>query len=124
MRIKNKFKRGLKFMYDFMQRVIVKNLTNDSLSNISISHDGKVNGNYKALIKELKPMESREVQLYTLGAREACNLILSYIYKNVSNTVIVYNKLNGNDLRLIILELRDKNGEIAINTIVDNRLWI
>ncbi|NLZ35290.1 hypothetical protein [Clostridium isatidis] len=111
-------------MYDFMQRVIVKNLTNDSLSNISISHDGKVNGNYKALIKELKPMESREVQLYTLGAREACNLILSYIYKNVSNTVIVYNKLNGNDLRLIILELRDKNGEIAINTIVDNRLWI
>lgn len=36
-------------MYDFMQRVIVKNLTNDSLSNISISHDGKVNGNYKVL---------------------------------------------------------------------------
>lgn len=69
-------------------------------------------------------MEFREVQLYTLGAREACNLILSYIYKNVSNTVIVYNKLNCNDLRLIILELRDKNGEIAINTIVDNRLWI
>jgi hypothetical protein len=35
---------------EFMQRIIVKNLTNGSLTNIQLTHDGEENGEYKSVI--------------------------------------------------------------------------
>ena len=111
------------FMADMMQKVIVKNLTNDILTNIQLTHDGEWNGDHKELIKKLKNNELREISLYTQKVTNQCNLILTYTYKDVSNTITVYDKLSGKDLRLITLEIKEVDGEIILNTIVDNELW-
>ena len=108
---------------EFMQRIIVKNLTNGSLTNIQLTHDGEGNGNYKSIIKELKSNEFREISLYTLRANKLCNLILTYTYEGISKTVIVHDKLSRNDLRLITLKINEEKEKIIINTIIDNNLW-
>lgn len=110
-------------MSDMMQRVAVRNLTNDTITGIQLTHDGKWNGNHKEVIKKLKTNELKEISLYTQRVEENCNLILTYTYKDISNTIVVYDKLNRKDLRLITLELKDVDGAIEVNTILDNDLW-
>lgn len=110
-------------MADLMQKVSVKNLTNDTLTNIQLTHDGDWNGGHKEVIKKLNNNESREISLYTQKVNDNCNLILTYTYKDISNTIVVYNKLNGKDLRFITLEIKEVDGKIIVNTIVDNELW-
>ena len=109
-------------MFDFMQRVIVNNLTKYMLTNIKLTHDGKGNADYKSIIKKIKPNESKEIALYTLREHGFCNLILSYTYKDISDTFIIYDKLSGLDLRVITLNFIEENGKIIINIIVDNSL--
>ncbi|MDV4149420.1 hypothetical protein R0131_01080 [Clostridium sp. AL.422] len=106
-----------------MQKVIVKNLTNDTLTNIQLTHDGEWNGDYKSSIKKLKNNDFKEVSLYTQKVNNFCNLILTYTYKDISNTIVVYDKLSRKDLSLIILEIKEVDGEIIINTIRDNDMW-
>ncbi|MCR1950269.1 MULTISPECIES: hypothetical protein [Clostridium] len=110
-------------MQDIMQKVVVKNLTNDIITNIKLTHDGEWNGNHKEVIKKLKSNESREVSLYTQKVNNRCNLILTYTYKDISNTVVAYDKLSGKDLRLITLEIKEIDEKIVVNTTLNNELW-
>lgn len=105
-------------MKDFMQRVVVKNLTNVTLDYLELTHDGK--GAHKSHIKYFKSDEKKELAFYTLRVDGTCNLILSYRYNNQSKSIIVYDKLSGNDRRVITLEITDSNGNLNINTIVND----
>lgn len=111
------------FMYEYMQRIVIKNLTDDTLTDIKLTHNGTGSGNYSSEIKKIKSNESKETELFTLRAFNHCNLILTYTYKNITNTVIVYDKLIRSDLRFMLIEVREINGEITINTFKDNDLW-
>ncbi|MDU5111368.1 MAG: hypothetical protein E6248_13055 [Clostridium sp.] len=109
-------------MYDCMQRINIKNLTKDTLTNIELTHDGE--GAYKkAKVKRLEKNENIEVSLYTLKVHNTCNLILTYTYKDLSNTVVVYDKLSGKDLTFITVEIKEEAGKISFNVIADNELW-
>ena len=109
-------------MYDFMQRINIKNLTKNTLTNIELTHDGE-GGGYKAKVKKLNENENSEVSLYTMREHNTCNLLLTYTYKELNNTVVVYDKLSGNDLRFITHEIKEENGELSFNIIADNALW-
>lgn len=111
------------FMYEFMQRIVIRNLTNHVITNINLTHDGIGGSNYFAKINELKEKESKETELYTLRAKDPCNLILTYTYKGQTRKVIVHNKLKASDLRLISISIKEVDGKIVIRTIIDNDLW-
>lgn len=105
-------------MKDLMQRVVVKNLTNITLDYLEFTHDGI--GTHKCHIKYLKSNEKKELAFYTLKVDGTCNLILSYRYNNHIKSIIVYDKLSGSDMRVITLEITESNGDLNINTIVNN----
>lgn len=54
---------------DYMKVVVIKNLTNEPLTNIIISHDGE--GSNKFKIKKLPPNSFQEASLYILRAKES-----------------------------------------------------
>lgn len=106
------------FPVGLMQRIVIKNMTEDVLSNIEISHNGE--GNYATNIRKIFPKEEQTTQIYTLKTEDECDLMLTYKYKEKNKTRVVYDKLNGLNKPLITLEISENNGELDVTTIIDD----
>lgn len=103
---------------DYMKVVVIKNLTNEPLTNIIISHDGE--GSNKFKIKKLPPNSFQEASLYILRVKENCNFILKLDCNGITKTKVVYDKINANNLEAIILEVSDVSTDLNTNLIISN----
>ena len=101
---------------DYMQKVIVRNLTGKELKNIILSHNGE--GGHESKVKRLKVNEEKTECLYTLREKDKCDLIFTCNYNNMIKREIIYDNLSCDSRPYIIIELRDSHGELLINTII------
>lgn len=96
-----------------MQIIIVENNTDETLYNLKLTHNG--NGSNDYIIKKLKGNSKTKTSLFTLKAKEDCDLIVECEYKGVKKSIVAYDKLNKENRRYIVLNLRDENAELKID---------
>lgn len=100
------------YYLESMQIIIVKNHTNETLYNLKLTHNGEQSNDY--IIKKLNRDTNTRASLYTLKVKENCDLILEYEYKGVKKSIVVYDKLQGENRRYMVLDLTDEKGELKV----------
>ena len=101
------------YYLESMQTIVVKNNTNEPIYNIKLTHNGERSNDY--IINKLKVNTSERASIYTLKVKGNCELIVEYEYNKIRKSKVVYDKLNKNDRRYIILTFSDGNGELKID---------
>ena len=104
------------FFIQYMQDIIIKNYTDDEITNIVLSHNGI--GKNKNDVKKILSGDSRLMCLYTLRAIKECELLLEFDYKGTRFSKVVYDRLKGNSITPINIEIRDVDGEILTSTYI------
>lgn len=99
--------------YDIMQNIIVKNMTNKVLEELSLTHNGV--GAYVVKIKDFAPISEEKLQLYTLRVFGKSDLIMTLKYNNEEKVMVIYNDINRKDNRLIEVIITDEDEEIKVN---------
>lgn len=90
--------------------IILKNLTDENLKDIYLTYEGLQGAGIR--IKEI-PSHSEIVKyINTSNIKRKTELILYYYKDNIIEEIIVYDNLNSQDKRDIIIELTMKKGKI------------
>lgn len=95
--------------------IYVKNNTSKNLEKATIEHTGK--GGHPIKLGTIKAMSNdTSEEMCVLTCREKAELIFSYVLNGTKHSFVVYDNIIFSDLRPLVINISEENGNLIFNT--------